>query len=137
MLAEDWNRNHPDQPPRRTYLEEVLEGQEGPVIMSTDYVQAYCEQLRRMIHAPFTVLGTDGYGRSDAREVLRDHFKVDRYHIVCATLKSLADQGELEYQVKDLLAQGFIGPSLDPTVHDSCSSPKRTAGGGCVSTIVH
>jgi pyruvate dehydrogenase E1 component len=95
MEVDDWNRNHPEEPSKKSYVEEQLAGFEGPAIISTDYVQAYSEQLRRLIPNPLTVLGTDGYGRSDRREVLRDFFKVDRYHIVVAALKALADQGNL------------------------------------------
>jgi pyruvate dehydrogenase E1 component len=95
LLAEDWNRYHPQEQPRRTYLETTLEGCEGPVIISTDYVRAYPEQLRRFIPRPLTTLGTDGFGRSDSRPVLRRFFRVDRYHVVLAALQSLADQGTL------------------------------------------
>ena len=93
---EDWNRSNPDQPRRKSYVEETLKGHQGPVVISTDYVQAYGEQLRRLIPNPLTVLGTDGFGRSDSREVLRKFFKVDRYHIVVAALRGLMDQGQLE-----------------------------------------
>ncbi len=96
MLVEDWNRSNPDQPKRKSYVEELLKGYEGPAIISTDYVQAYGEQLRRLIPNPLTVLGTDGFGRSDSREVLRSFFKVDRYHIVIGALRGLMDQGQLE-----------------------------------------
>lgn len=99
MEVEDWNRNHPEEPSKTSYVEEQLAGFDGPAIISTDYVQAYSEQLRRLIPNKLTVLGTDGYGRSDAREVLRDFFKVDRYHIVVAALKALADEGSLELSV--------------------------------------
>ncbi len=96
MVAEDWNRNHPQGQPKVSYVAEQLANHQGPVVISTDYVQAYCEQLRRFIDRPLTILGTDGYGRSDMRETLRRFFKVDRYHVVVAALKSLADQGELD-----------------------------------------
>ncbi len=95
MLVEDWNRNHPEQPPHRCYVEEIMAGHEGPAVISTDFVQAYGEQLRRLIPNPLTVLGADGFGRSDLRPVLRDFFKVDRYHVVVAALKALADHGEI------------------------------------------
>ena len=87
--------SHPQQPRKKTYVEEQLAGHEGPVVISTDYVQAYGEQMRRLIDRPLTILGTDGYGRSDSREVLRSFFQVDRYHVVVAALKSLADIGRL------------------------------------------
>jgi pyruvate dehydrogenase E1 component len=95
MLVADWNRLHPEQPRRRSYVEEQLARRPGPVVISTDYVQAYPEQLRRLIPRPLTVLGTDGYGRSDSRQVLRRFFKVDRQHIVIAALKALVDDGRL------------------------------------------
>ncbi len=95
MQAEEWNRLHPEREPRKSFLEEKLERHEGPVIISTDYVRSYPEQIRRLIKRPLTVLGTDGFGRSDFREVLRDFFKVDRRHVAVAALKALADQGDL------------------------------------------
>lgn len=91
MQIEEWNRLHPEQSPRQSWVEEALQGHEGPVVISTDYVRAYAEQIRRLIDRPLTVLGTDGFGRSDTRAVLRNFFKVDRYHVVVAALKSLAD----------------------------------------------
>ncbi len=111
MLAEDWNRNHPEQAGKKTYVEEQLEGHEGPVVISTDYVQAYGEQLRRFIHRPLTILGTDGYGRSDSREVLRSFFKVDRYHVVIAALKGLADEDKIPLAtVSDALKKYGLNP---------------------------
>ncbi len=95
MLVDDWNRCHPELPRKRNYVEEMLAGREGPVVISTDYVRAYPEQLRRFIDRPLTVLGTDGYGRSDSRAVLRRFFRVDRHHVVVAALRGLADQGQL------------------------------------------
>ncbi|TKB25603.1 pyruvate dehydrogenase (acetyl-transferring), homodimeric type [Desulfopila sp. IMCC35006] len=110
-VIEDWNRTHPEQPKKRSYVEAQLEGHEGPVVISTDYVQAYAEQLRRFIHRPLTVLGTDGYGRSDSREVLRRFFKVDRYHVAVAALSSLADDGKIPYTtVSDALKKYDINP---------------------------
>jgi pyruvate dehydrogenase E1 component len=92
MIVEDWNRKHPEEEKRRCSVEEVLEDYRGPVILATDYVRAYGEQLRGCIPMPLTVLGTDGFGRSDTRERLRDFFGVDRYHIAVAALQALADQ---------------------------------------------
>jgi pyruvate dehydrogenase E1 component len=92
MRVEEWNRLHPDQPPRTSWVQKSLRGHEGPVVVSTDYVRAYPEQIRRLIDRPLTVLGTDGFGRSDFRSVLRNFFKVDRYHVVVAALKALADE---------------------------------------------
>ncbi|MGQ0500984.1 MAG: pyruvate dehydrogenase (acetyl-transferring), homodimeric type, partial [Panacagrimonas sp.] len=90
--CERWNLLHPQASPRKSYVQECLEGMTGPVIASTDYVRAYAEQLRPYIGAPFHVLGTDGYGRSDNRPALRDFFEVDRRWIAVKALRALADQ---------------------------------------------
>ena len=111
LIAETWNRKHPEKEARKSYIEEQLAEHDGPVIISTDYVQAYGEQLRRFIKRPLTVLGTDGYGRSDSREVLRSFFQVDRYHVLIAALKSLADEGKLPpAAVSDALKKYQIDP---------------------------
>ena len=96
MAVEEWNRLHPAEPKKTSYVEELLQGHDGPAIISTDYVNAYAEQIRRLIPNPLTVLGTDGFGRSGSRSALRAFFKVDRYHIVIAALKALCDRQEVE-----------------------------------------
>ncbi|BDD86793.1 pyruvate dehydrogenase (acetyl-transferring), homodimeric type [Desulfofustis limnaeus] len=96
LLAEDWNRTHPSEPRRQSYVAQLLAGQPGPVVIATDYVVAYVEQIRRLLPAPVAILGTDGYGRSDTRERLRSFFKVDRHHIVVAALAELARHGDLD-----------------------------------------
>jgi len=104
MSIDDWNATHPAEQKKLSFVEESLKGYEGPVIMSTDYVRSYGEQLRRLIPNPLTILGTDGFGRSDSREKLRDFFKVDRYHVVIAALKALADDGRIPFaKVKQAL----------------------------------
>ena len=67
-----------------------------PVIAATDYVKAYADQIRAWVPAPYRVLGTDGFGRSDTREALRRHFEVNRHFVVVAALRSLADIGTVE-----------------------------------------
>lgn len=99
LIVEDWNRKHPTEAPKKSYVEQLLEGYEGPAVISTDYLQAYSEQLRRLIPQPLTVLGTDGFGRSDSRSKLRDFFGVDRYHIVVAALNALVEQDKIPRSV--------------------------------------
>ena len=89
--AARWNRLHPGDNPRVPYVTGLLADRDGPVVIATDYIKAYAEQLREFIPGPLTVLGTDGFGRSDTRENLRQHFEVSRQYIVVAALKSLAD----------------------------------------------
>jgi pyruvate dehydrogenase E1 component len=91
-----WNRLHPTASPRVPYLTEQLAQAEGPFIAATDYQKAHTDQLREFVPGEFTVLGTDGFGRSDTRQQLRQHFEVCREHIAVAALKALADRGEVE-----------------------------------------
>jgi pyruvate dehydrogenase E1 component len=93
--ATRWNRLHPTEAPRVPYLTQQLSHSAGPFIAATDYQRAHTNQLREFIPGSFTVLGTDGFGRSDTRQQLRQHFEVSREHIVIAALKALADQGDL------------------------------------------
>ena len=93
--VERWNMLHPDQSQRTTYVEEQLAGTQGPVVAATDYVRTYADQIRPYIPRHYLVLGTDGFGRSDMRSQLRKFFEVNRYYIVVAALKALADEGEI------------------------------------------
>ncbi len=94
--VERWNMMHADQEQRVPYVTGLLASAKGPVIAATDYIQAYADQIRRFVPQSYKVLGTDGYGRSDTREKLRHFFEVDRYYIVIATLKALADEGSIK-----------------------------------------
>ncbi len=94
--AERWNRLHPEaKTPRKAYVTECLEGRPGPVIAATDYVRAYADQIRAFVPSHYTVLGTDGFGRSDTRANLRRFFEVDRYYIAHAAIAALAQQGAM------------------------------------------
>jgi pyruvate dehydrogenase E1 component len=99
MAAERWNRLHPTEAPRKSHVEQCLEGHDGPVIAATDYMRNYADQVREYVQAAgrrYTVLGTDGFGRSDYRRKLRRFFEVDRWHVVVAALKALADDGAIK-----------------------------------------
>ena len=93
--AERWNMLNPEKKPRLSYVAECLAKSEGPVISSTDYMKSFADQIRNFVPQRFVSLGTDGYGRSDSREALRSFFEVDRYYVVLAALKALADEGKL------------------------------------------
>ena len=93
--VERWNMLNPDKKQKQTYVGECLTKAEGPVIASTDYMKSFADQIRNFIPQRYVVLGTDGYGRSDSREALRSFFEVDRYYVVLAALKALADEGKL------------------------------------------
>jgi pyruvate dehydrogenase E1 component len=98
QLTARWNMLNPDATSKSPYIAECL-NDEDPVIASTDYMRLYGEQVRAYVNAPYTVLGTDGFGRSDTREKLRHFFEVDRYYIVVAALNSLASQGKVDMQL--------------------------------------
>ncbi len=89
MAAERHNRLHPTAEPRRSFVEESLGGRTGPVVAATDYIRALPDSIRPWVEAPFTVLGTDGFGRSDYRKALRRFFEVDRHHVAVAALHAL------------------------------------------------
>lgn len=94
-----WNQLHPLKKARKSYLETQLQGRKGPAIMATDYTRAFVSQLREFIPMSFSTLGTDGFGRSDTRENLRIFFEVNRYYVVVAALKALADEGEIDNKI--------------------------------------
>ena len=93
--CERWNMLNPDKPQRVNYIAECLKDAKGPVIASTDYMKSFAEQIQRFVSNKFVALGTDGFGRSDSREALRDFFEVDRRYVVLAALKALSDEGQL------------------------------------------
>ena len=108
MDVERHNRLHPLAKPRVPYVAQVLAKAGGPAVAATDYVRAYGEQIRPYLpHGMrYTVLGTDGFGRSDTRDNLRRFFEVDRYQIAVAALSALADEGTIERQrVADAIAK--------------------------------
>ncbi|MDD9961760.1 MAG: pyruvate dehydrogenase (acetyl-transferring), homodimeric type [Gammaproteobacteria bacterium] len=87
--VERWNLLHPEAPPKRSRVAELLGG-EVPIVAASDYQKSLPEQIRGALTAPFTVLGTDGFGRSDTREELRDFFEVDHRFIALSALSALA-----------------------------------------------
>jgi pyruvate dehydrogenase E1 component len=116
--CERWNLLHPTEKPKVPFVAQQLEKFAGPVIASTDYMKNYAEQIRA--HMPkgrtYKVLGTDGFGRSDFRSKLREHFEVNRHYIVVAALKTLADEGSLPAaKVADAIAKyGINANKINP-----------------------
>ena len=109
--VERWNRLHPMEEPRVPYVRRVLEGAKGPLVAATDYVKILVDALGRHAPRPIVALGTDGFGRSEARAELRDFFEVDAKHIVFAALTALAADGSIER--KDL-AKALEDLGIDP-----------------------
>jgi pyruvate dehydrogenase E1 component len=100
--AERFNMLHPDEPPRRPYVHDLLAHRRGPVVASTDYLRAVPDQIRQWVDASghrYRTLGTDGYGRSDFRRALRRFFEVDRWYVTVAALRELAEEGTISVEV--------------------------------------
>jgi pyruvate dehydrogenase E1 component len=95
---ERWNRLHPDDQRRGSYVSECLPGN-APIVAATDYVCAYPDLVASFVDAPYRSLGTDGFGRSDNRASLRRFFEIDRQHIVVAALYALAEAGSVAQEV--------------------------------------
>jgi pyruvate dehydrogenase E1 component len=109
-----WNMLHPEQEARIPYVTAQLQDQPGPFVAATDYMKCYTDQIREFVPGHFTVLGTDGYGRSDTRSKLREFFEVSREYVVLAALKALADEGRLE-PARVSAAMAELGISADKT----------------------
>ncbi|TWI06864.1 pyruvate dehydrogenase (acetyl-transferring), homodimeric type [Aerolutibacter ruishenii] len=93
--ATRWNRLHPEAEQRKPYITTLLESRQGPAIAATDYIRNYADQVREFVPTRYSVLGTDGFGRSDTRANLRRHFEVDRFHIAHAAIAALAADGKM------------------------------------------
>ena len=103
---------NPTAPRQVSHVEKILGDSKAPVVVATDYVRALPEQIRAFVPARYTVLGTDGFGRSDTREKLRHFFEVNRYWVTVAALKSLADEGTIS---NEIVAQAIAKYNLDVT----------------------
>jgi len=111
LAVERWNMLHASEPRKQTYIEHVLAEREGPFIAATDYMKTVADQIRQWVPGAYTVLGTDGFGRSDSRAELRRFFEVDRHYVVVAALKALSDEGKIDTQTVSKAMQNF---GIDP-----------------------
>ena len=114
--AQRWNLFHPEEEPRVPYVTALLRNSTGPFIAATDYIKAHTDQIREFVPGHFTVLGTDGYGRSDTRQKLRRFFEVSREYVVLAALRALADEGKFPAaKVSEAMRDLGISPDkIDP-----------------------
>jgi pyruvate dehydrogenase E1 component len=99
--CERWNLLNPASKAKVPYVTKLLEKSSGPIVASSDYVKLFADQIRPFIPKgrTYSVLGTDGFGRSDFRAKLREHFEVDRHFVVLATLKALVEDGTMDAKV--------------------------------------
>jgi pyruvate dehydrogenase E1 component len=122
LSTERWNRLHPTEAPRTPLVTELLgrEGAPGAVVAVTDFMKMVPDQVSRWVPATFVPLGTDGFGRSDTRERLREFFEVDMPQVVVATLWALAQRDEIKPEtVAEAIAHYGIDPDrTDPRLFD-------------------
>jgi len=111
LEVERWNHLHPDEPQRLSYVEKCFGDRPGPYIAATDYMKIVSDQIQGWVPGNFYSLGTDGYGRSDARAALREHFEVDRRFIAVTALTALVEDGVLD---KKTVAQAIEKYGMDP-----------------------
>jgi len=112
MEVERFNQLNPDLDEKISYVEECFDGRSIPVIASTDYMRSYAEQIRPYIKAKYNVLGTDGYGRSDSREMLRGFFEINASSIVRASAYSLFKEGTIDKKQLDII---YNDMGVDPS----------------------
>jgi pyruvate dehydrogenase E1 component len=111
MDASRWNMLHPGKKARVPFITKCLQGSDAPVVASTDYMRICADQVREFVPAPFRVLGTDGFGRSDTRQRLRRFFEVDRGYVVVAALTELAAKGIVS---TDVVAKAIKEQDINP-----------------------
>jgi pyruvate dehydrogenase E1 component len=117
LEVDRWNRLHPAEAPRSPYIANVMAGEPGPIIASSDYMKSVPDQLSPWLGARLHTLGTDGFGRSDNREYLRRFFEISAEAIVQATLSALAREGTIDKQRAEaaIAELGFDAEKRDPS----------------------
>jgi pyruvate dehydrogenase E1 component len=112
LECERWNRLHPGEAPKEAFVTAALGSSTDPVVAITDYMRAVPDQVSRFVDRPYTSLGTDGFGRSDARDALRAYFEIDAAHLVVAVLSRLAQTGQLK---PDVVSSAITDLGVDPS----------------------
>ncbi|MDJ0793277.1 MAG: pyruvate dehydrogenase (acetyl-transferring), homodimeric type [Woeseiaceae bacterium] len=111
LEVERWNHLHPEEAPRKSWVEQCFGERPGPYVAATDYMKIVADQIQGWVPGTFYSLGTDGYGRSDARKALREHFEVDRRFIAITALNALAEDGALDSKT---VSQAIEKYGIDP-----------------------
>ncbi len=117
--AERWNMLHPTATPRVPYISQCLGEAPGPVIAASDYVKALPDSVCRWMPRKIIALGTDGFGRSDGRDALRDFFEVDARYVTVATLSCLARDGTVK---PEIVAKAMKDLDINPEKRNPMSS---------------
>ena len=111
QTTDRWNRLHPLEDKRLSYLETALGDNSAPIVASTDYLTALPDLIARWLPGPLTALGTDGFGRSDTRAALRDFFEIDARHVAWSALSALGREGVVD---GDVLVRARDALQIDP-----------------------
>jgi pyruvate dehydrogenase E1 component len=111
LACDEWNRLHPTEDPRVPLVHRTFAEVEGPIVAVSDWMKLVPDQISRWVPRPYTILGTDGFGRSDTRPSLRRHFKIDAENIAVAVLQELALAGDLD---REKVAEAIKRYDLDP-----------------------
>ena len=119
LETERWNMLHPTRRQKKPYIVKVLEKTDGPIVAASDYMKSLPEMIRPWVPEDMTVLGTDGFGRSDTRQALRRHFEVDAECIAVAALYALAKQGKIK---REQVATAIDELGIDPAKVDPVSA---------------
>jgi len=109
--TERWNLMHPKEEQKQSHLEKSLSKNRVPTVAVSDYVKMVSEQIAPYVPGPYYALGTDGFGRSETREALRRFFEVDRYYIVLAAIRALANENKIEMSTVEKVMNKY---NLDP-----------------------
>ncbi|MFP6581184.1 MAG: pyruvate dehydrogenase (acetyl-transferring), homodimeric type [Candidatus Hydrogenedentota bacterium] len=116
--TERWNMLHPEETPRQAYIEQCLTDEDGVLVVASDYVKALPDSIARWFPRSIHTLGTDGFGLSEARAELRNHFEVDARFIALATLHELAEEGTMD---RSVVSKAIADLEIEP----SKSNPER------------
>ncbi|MFN8854052.1 MAG: pyruvate dehydrogenase (acetyl-transferring), homodimeric type [Planctomycetaceae bacterium] len=119
LEVERWNLLHPTEPQKQCYVQKLLEGRKGPFIAASDYMHLVSEQIAKWVPGRLVTLGTDGFGRSDTREALRNHFEIDAAHITFAALSELHRRGEVDRATVEKARQSL---GIDPDKRNPVSA---------------
>ena len=106
-----WNMLHPAETPRVPYVTQVFADTQGPIVAASDYLKTLPDLIDRWLPRPLVSLGTDGYGRSESRADLRNHFEVDARFVTLATLAALGRDGQIE---PDVVQKAIKDLDVDP-----------------------
>ena len=113
LQTERWNRLHPTEAPRKPYIQQVMEGTQGPIVAASDYMKILADQISPWLSGRLVSLGTDGFGRSDSRPYLRRFFEVDAESITVAAIAQLSRWGQ------------FDGNAVRQAIHEFGIDPER------------